>query len=478
MGWPRSGKRTLKDERQISAAASERSRDIYTVSRLNRESRELLERELGAIWIGGELSNFARPRSGHWYFSLKDDAAQVRCAMFRSRNNLVAFEPREGAQLLARARVGMYEPRGEFQLIVEQLELAGEGLLRQKFELLKRKLAAEGLFDSDHKQELPYWPTRIGVVTSPSGAALKDILTVLGRRNATIEVVVFPSAVQGVNAAPEIVNAIRQANANGQCDVLIVGRGGGSIEDLWAFNEEIVARAIFASDIPVVSAVGHEIDFTIADLVADERAATPSASAEICSPDRVEILHTIDDLINRAASALHAQTESLSIQLRHLNARLQHPGRQLEHYHQRLDGLMQRLPLSVATGLELRNRKLDALRARVQSSNPHQRLRLTESRIGDLRRRLIGSTSAKIVTLQSQVDENLRALQAVSPQATLQRGYAIVSNESGEIGRDAKRFTPGEKALAMLARGKLNLTVDTIEIEELPDLNSSKARKG
>ena len=473
MGWPRSGKRTMENDLSINQEHNARNRDIYTVSRLNRESREVLEREIGVIWIGGELSNFARPRSGHWYFSLKDDAAQVRCAMFRSRNNLVAFEPREGAQLLARVRVGMYEPRGEFQLIVEQLELAGEGLLRQKFELLKRKLAAEGLFDSGVKQELPYWPKRIGVVTSPSGAALKDILTVLRRRNPSIEIVVYPTAVQGANAAPEIVNAIRQANSNGLCDVLIVGRGGGSIEDLWAFNEEIVARAIFASETPVVSAVGHEIDFTIADLVADTRAATPSASAEICSPDRIEILRSIEALATRAAKTMHIQTTGLNNQLRHLQARLQHPGRRLEQYHQRIDELMQRLPLSVATGLELRSRKLEALRARVQSSSPRHRLKLSQSRIADIRRRLIASTSAKIVALQSRVDENQRALQAVSPQATLQRGYAIVSNAAGEIGRSANQFAPGERALATLAKGRLNLTVKNVELETSPSSDSA-----
>jgi exodeoxyribonuclease VII large subunit len=249
---------------------------------------------------------------------------------------------------------------------------------------------------------------------------------------------------------------------------LIVGRGGGSIEDLWAFNEEIVAQAIFASKIPVVSAVGHEIDFTIADLVADARAPTPSASAEICSPDRIETARAIDSLANRATNAMHSQTETLNIQLRHLQARLQHPGRRLEQFHQRIDELMQRLPLSVATGLKLRIRTLEALRARVQSSNPRHRVGLSQSQIADIQRRLIASASLKIVALQSRVDENLRALQAVSPQATLRRGYAIVTNAAGEIGRDANQFTVGEQVSATLAQGQLNLTVDNVESDKPP----------
>ncbi len=304
MGWPGAGKRTLNEEPRLTAADPRAARDIYTVSRLTREVRTVLEHEFGVIWIEGELSNLARPRSGHWYFSLKDESAQSRCAMFRSRNRLLTFDPAEGMHVIARARVGMYEPRGEFQLIVEHMELAGEGALRAKFEQLKRKLAAEGLFDQGVKQELPVWPSRIGVVTSPSGAAVRDIVTVLKRRNPAIEVVIYPSSVQGANAAPELVRAIQTANSRGECDVLIVGRGGGSIEDLWAFNEESVARAIFASDIPVVSAVGHEIDFTIADLVADTRAPTPSASAEICSLESEDIIRALEAIEHQLFKAL------------------------------------------------------------------------------------------------------------------------------------------------------------------------------
>ena len=264
-------------------------RQILSVSQLNRQTRQLLETHLPLIWVEGELSNFACPASGHWYFSLKDEQAQVRCAMFRNRNSRVRLpsggRPGNGLQVLVRCRVSLYEGRGEFQLIVEHMEEAGLGALQRRFEQLKNKLDSEGLFTTEHKQPLPALPRRIGVITSPTGAAIQDILQVLQRRFAAIPVTIYPTAVQGQEAIAGLTHAIEQANDHGSCDVLIVGRGGGSMEDLWAFNEESVARAIFASDIPIISAVGHEVDFTIADFVADQRAPTPSAAAELLSPD-------------------------------------------------------------------------------------------------------------------------------------------------------------------------------------------------
>jgi exodeoxyribonuclease VII large subunit len=452
----------LNEERTITPELARQARDIYTVSRLNRETQSLLEREIGTIWIGGELSNLARPRSGHWYFSIKDNAAQTRCAMFKSRNRLLKFEPREGMQIIARARVSMYEPRGEFQLLIEHMELAGEGLLHLKLEQLKRKLAAEGLFDPQRKKDLPVWPHRIGVVTSPSGAAIRDVLTVLRRRNPAIDVVVFPVAVQGANAAPEIARAIGRANAAQVCDVLIVGRGGGSIEDLWAFNEELVARAIYASEIPVVSAVGHEIDFTIADLVADVRAATPSASAEICSPDRAQALGSLDLLANRLYKTVSTKHRASVERLKHLQARLQHPGRKLEQYHQRIDELLQRLPISVATGLHVRKSALSALSARIQACNPRHRIVHSNTLVAELRRRLNSSMTSQLDAIRAVLDENVRALKAVSPQATLERGYAILSSSDGAIARDAETVCAGEQLSATLARGRLLVTVDEV----------------
>ncbi len=273
-----------------------RERDVYTVSRLNKEVRLLLESGLPVLWLEGELSNFAAPASGHWYFSLKDAQAQVRCAMWKQRNSLLRFRPKEGMHVLARARVGLYEPRGEYQLIVEHLEEAGEGALKREFEKLKARLAAEGLFAAERKRPLPPVPRRIGVVTSPTGAAIHDILRVLRARFPAASVLLYPTAVQGAAAVPEIVRAIESASRRGECDVLIVARGGGSLEDLWCFNDERVARAIAGCRVPTISGVGHEVDVTIADFVADLRAPTPSAAALAAVPDKSAWLETLSQL--------------------------------------------------------------------------------------------------------------------------------------------------------------------------------------
>src|ERR1700747_477577 len=275
------------------------TRDVYSVSRLNREVRVLLERGLGVLWVEGELSNLSQPPSGHWYFSLKDRDAQLRCAMYRLRNSLVGFTPRAGMQVLVRGRISLYEPRGEFQLIIEHLEEGGVGALRREFERLKNRLAAEGLFAPERKRALPRCPRRIGVITSPSGAALHDILKILARRFPPAAVLIYPAPVQGAAAVPALVAALATAGARAECDVLILARGGGSLEDLWAFNDERLARAIAASPLPVVSAVGHEIDFTIADFVADVRAPTPSAAAEVVVPDRAAWLESLRRMAER-----------------------------------------------------------------------------------------------------------------------------------------------------------------------------------
>lgn len=266
---------------------------IFTVSRLNQTVRLLLEHEMGQVWISGEISNFTQPASGHWYFTLKDDNAQVRCAMFRNSNRRVTFRPQHGQQVLVRANITLYEPRGDYQIIVESMQPAGEGLLQQKYEQLKAKLQAEGLFDQQLKKTLPSPAHCVGVITSKTGAALHDILHVLKRRDPSLPVIIYPTAVQGDDAPGQIVRAIELANLRNECDVLIVGRGGGSLEDLWSFNDERVARGIFASRIPVVSAVGHETDVTIADFVADLRAPTPSAAAEVVSRNQQELLRQV-----------------------------------------------------------------------------------------------------------------------------------------------------------------------------------------
>ncbi len=334
-------------ERGATPARPER--DVYTVSRLNKEVRLLLESGLPLLWLEAELSNFAAPASGHWYFSLKDSQAQVRCAMWRQRNTQVRFRPKDGMAVLVRARVGLYEPRGEYQLIVEHLEEAGEGALKREFEKLKAKLAAEGLFAAERKRPLPAVPRRIGVVTSPTGAAIHDILRVLRARFPVAAVLLYPTAVQGAAAVPEIVRAIETASRRNECDVLIVARGGGSLEDLWCFNDERVARALAACRIPSVSGVGHEVDVTIADFVADVRAPTPSAAALVATPDKSTWLESLALMATRFGGAMGRYLRAHGVGLGALAQRLQisHPGVKLAQHAQRLDDLEQRLRLSL-----------------------------------------------------------------------------------------------------------------------------------
>src|ERR1700688_3201780 len=353
------------------------NRDIYSVSRLNREVRVLLERGFGALWLEGEISNLARPSSGHWYFSLKDATAQVRCAMFRQRNMLSAFAARDGQKVLVRARIGLYEPRGEYQLVIDHMEDAGLGALRRQFEQLAAKLAAEGLFAPERKRSLPALPKRIGVITSPSGAAIHDILHVLARRFAAIPVLLYPVAVQGAAAAAEIVAALNLAGRRAECDVLILARGGGSLEDLWAFNDEALARAIVASPIPIVSGIGHEIDFTIADFAADVRAPTPSAAAEIAVPDGEEWLASLARLAQRLQRGLLRRVEAQRERLRWLvgRAALVSPAARLSQQTQRLDDLDQRMSRALRQILTDCSSLLGERRSRLWQLSPVARVR-------------------------------------------------------------------------------------------------------
>ncbi len=442
------------------------SRDVYTVSRLNREARALLEGRFLLIWLEGELSNFSRPGSGHWYFTLKDAQAQVRCAMFRARNAALRFLPEDGMHLLVRARVSLYEGRGEFQLIVEHAEPAGEGLLRLKFEELKRKLAAEGLFDAAHKKPLPRFPRAIGIITSPTGAAIRDILSVLRRRFAALPIVVYPVPVQGEQAAPKIAAMIRAAAARGECDVLILARGGGSLEDLWPFNEEILARAIYDCAIPIVTGIGHEIDFTIADFVADLRAPTPSASAELASADSVEIrrvvAHAESRLSNLMLSRLARQVERLGW----LARRLVHPGRRVQQLMQRLDELAARLLAAAAMGTQRRGAHLIHLSSRLAMQSPAQRLKFQGERCMQMQARLRQAMHRQAQSALARLQSATRALNTVSPLSTLQRGYAIVTRGAAmTILRDATAATPGDAVRARLARGSLLCTVESIDSE-------------
>jgi exodeoxyribonuclease VII large subunit len=481
-------------------------RDIYTVSRLNREVRVLLERGFGSLWLEAEISNFARPSSGHWYFSLKDAAAQVRCAMFRQRNMLCSFTARDGQKVLVRARIGLYEPRGEYQLIIDHMEDAGLGALKRQFEELSARLAAEGLFAQERKRPLPALPKRIGVITSPSGAAVRDILHVLERRFPAVAVLIYPVAVQGAQAAAEMIAALQLAARRGDCDVLILARGGGSLEDLWAFNDEHLARAIVASPIPVISGVGHEIDFTIADFAADVRAPTPSAAAELAVPDADEWLTAVVRLSARMQRCMRRRLEERRERLGWLRGRaaLASPIARLAQQMQRLDEFEQRLSRAIRRRVDDHRQRLRWLTGRAALVSPSARLvqrmlrvedfeqrmcrairhmqSARRSRFSDLETRLWRASPAArvrdaaarhgalLARLQAAGLERLRrkreslvplvrTLYAVSPQATLERGYAIVTSEHGKILRDPADAPPDTFVEAQLEQGRIRAKV-------------------
>lgn len=442
-----------------------------SVSQLNRQARTLLESHFDFVWVEGEISNFVAPGSGHWYFSLKDDDAQVRCAMFRNRNQRVKFKPKNGDAIRLRCRVSLYEGRGEFQLIVEHMEHAGAGALQAAFEKLKAKLLAEGLFNPENKKPLPQSVSHLGVITSPTGAAIHDILTVLRRRCPAIAVSIIPVAVQGDGAAREIAAAISNANrwqseGKVQLDALIVGRGGGSLEDLWAFNEEIVARAIAASELPIVSAVGHEIDFSIADMVADHRAATPSAAAEMLSPDQREWQQRLTQIEANLVRLIKRKLADAASELEHLRKRLKHPGAQLREQAQRLDDLEQRLILAQTNLLQRRRGELALLESRLHAHSPLPRLQQLQRDTAQLQQRLEAAMHHKLQQAGARLAHLAQLLDSLSPLGTLQRGYAIVTDGKGKVLTDAATVSVGEQVEARLAKGKLALTVTGVENKE------------
>ncbi|MFK2876453.1 exodeoxyribonuclease VII large subunit [Rhodanobacter hydrolyticus] len=436
-------------------------RHILTPSTLNRLVRGLLEDALPLVWIEGELSNVARPASGHLYFTLKDSGAQVRCAMFRPKSAALRFKPVDGMQVLLRARVGLYEPRGEFQLVAEHMEPAGEGALQREFERLKAQLDAEGLFDAARKRPLPRYARRIGVITSATGAAIRDVLSVLERRWPLAEVDVLPVPVQGREAPPAIVAMLKRASASARYDVLLVTRGGGSLEDLWAFNDEAVARAIHASAVPVVSAVGHEVDFSIADFVADLRAPTPSAAAELLVPDAQATVRHLRQLRQRLALFEQRRLQSLTQRVDHLLARLQaqRPQARLARDRERLAHLRHRL-LGVLRERQQRDRaRLDRLHGRLLARHPQQRLPLLQRQLAEQSQRLRQAIARQLERDRHALQQAARTLHAVSPLATLERGYAILFDGDGRIVRAPDDVGEGEHLQARLATGELKLRV-------------------
>ena len=422
----------------------------------------LLERGFGSLWLEAEISNFARPSSGHWYFSLKDASAQVRCCMFRQRNMLCSFAARDGQKVLVRARIGLYEPRGEYQLVIDHMEDAGLGALKRQFEELAAKLTAEGLFAAERKRALPLLPKRIGVITSPTGAAVRDILHVLARRFAAVPVLIYPVAVQGAAAAPEIVAALRLAGQRAECDVLIVARGGGSLEDLWAFNDEALARAIAACPIPIISGIGHEVDFTIADFAADVRAPTPSAAAEIAVPDGEEWLASVQRIGQRMRRGMLRILETHRERLRWLIGRsaLVSPSARLAQQWQRTDDLEQRMSRAMRQILSDRRTSLGERRSRLWQLSPGARLLRIAAAHAALFARLRAAGLAQLHRARERLTPLVRTLNAVSPLATLDRGYAIVSRASGGILRSAAEAPPGTIIEARLAAGRIRAKVE------------------
>lgn len=437
---------------------------IFTVSRLNQTVRSLLEREMGQVWITGEISNFSQPSSGHWYFTLKDDTAQVRGAMFRNSNRRVTFRPQHGQQVLVRASVTLYDPRGDYQIIVESMQPAGEGLLQQKYEQLKAALSAEGLFDQQFKQPLPSPATCIGVVTSKTGAALHDILHVLRRRDPSLPVVIYPTPVQGDDAPAQIVRAIELANARQECDVLIVGRGGGSLEDLWSFNDERVARAIFASAIPVVSAVGHETDVTIADFVADLRAPTPSAAAEMVSRNQAELVRQLQSAQQRLEMAMDFYLANRTRRFTQMNHRLQqqHPQLRLARQQTVLERLQQRMRNALDSQFRQASVRQQRLAQRLNNQNPQPKIHRAQTRVQQLEFRLAQAVQSRMSQTRERFGTAITHLEAVSPLATLSRGYSVTTASDGKVLKQTTQVHKGDMLTTRVKDGWLESEVKNI----------------
>ncbi len=439
---------------------------IYTPSELNREIRVHLEMGFPRILLEAEISNLARPASGHLYFSLKDDKAQIRCAMFRSSASRMGITVQNGMKVLARGRISLYEQRGDYQLIVDSMRDAGEGILQRQFEELKKKLDAEGLFDPAHKQVLPPYPARIGLITSASGAAVRDLLHVLERRWPVARVRLYPVLVQGKDAPSKILSAIESANEHDWAETLIIGRGGGSLEDLAAFNDEAVARAVFASSIPLVSAVGHETDYSICDFVADVRAPTPSAAAELVTPDQAVLKESFCRAQRQLQRRIQDRMQQNIQRLDHLSHRLaqRHPASQLAEQAKQLEASSTSLTRSMKRAVRDHLLKLDTLSRRLMVHRPDRKLAELNERVAYLGK-AIGRLAENAVRSRRELLGNLaRTLNAVSPLETIGRGYAVITfAESGDVISSVSQVEAGDGVSAQLKDGKLDCTVDTVE---------------
>lgn len=451
---------------QQFSQATTPSRPSISVSELNRQIKRMLEVSYAQVWVSGELSSLSKPASGHWYFTLKDAKAQVRCAMFRGSNQRLRFQPKEGDEVVVRAKASLYEGRGDYQLIVEGMEPAGIGQLQAAFEALKLKLLQEGLFEQSHKKPIPPIPSRVCVITSRSGAVIHDIINVTARRFPALEIILIPVAVQGEGAAEQIASAIETANELEIADVLIVGRGGGSLEDLWAFNEERVARAIYASELPIISAVGHEVDVSIADMVADLRAPTPSAAAEYVTPDQFELSQKLDDIQRRLHFLIRQRVEYARKHVDSTSRRLQHPGNSLKEKANRADMLGRALKQLVHSRLSAHKQSLLTDSARLNAHNPKVILNAQKQICSDQYRQLQYLASRVIEENKHRFGMAAQSLNVVSPLATLDRGYSIL-RDGKKIVRSTKSVKPGQTLRATLPDGELSLSVNGVEQDAL-----------
>jgi exodeoxyribonuclease VII large subunit len=438
---------------------------VLTVAQLNRLAKSLLEEHFPAVLVEGEISNFACPASGHWYLSLKDASAQVRCAMFRNRNMFVRMKPTDGMRVLVKGRLSLYEGRGDYQLILEHMEATGAGALRRDFELLQARLQAEGLFASEHKQPVPALPRHLAVITSPTGAAVHDVLSVLRRRFPALPVTIIPVPVQGQGAATQIIAALQLVNRREGCladiDAVLLTRGGGSLEDLWSFNDEALARAIHASELPVVAAIGHEVDYTIAEFVADKRAPTPSAAAELLSPDQDAWRQTLGRYQSRLIRQAGANIIAGRQELGNLARRLQHPGRRLQEQAQRLDELETRLRRSMHNKMLHEKRKLLLLYRGMAAFAPDRQLQLLRQRLHSALGRLPRAMRNRLLTLRQALREQGHALDTVSPLATLSRGYTITTTDDGRVLDSYEQVATGATIHTRLARGTITSIVQS-----------------
>ena len=434
-----------------------------SVSELNRKVKQMLEIHLPLLWVEGEISNFSSPSSGHWYFSLKDARSQVRCAMFKNRNCLTKIKPTNGTKVRLRARVSLYEGRGDYQLIVEHMEDAGIGDLQKQFDLLKTKLADKGLFNPEHKKALPENPRKIAIITSPTGAAIHDILSVMKRRMPSIHVTIFPTLVQGDDAAMQIIDAIQNADSNMQFDLILITRGGGSIEDLWAYNNEHLANSIFSCNTPIVSAVGHEIDFTIADFVADLRAPTPSSAAEIICPDAQKIIENLKQVEHKFTLLIDNIIHKKSNELLKIKSKIKHPSDIIQQNIQRVDLIEQRLALAANQTILHNDKKLSDLSHKLTLASPKHHINRSKNTLDSQNRRLVIAIKNYLYKQKNAFNHTLNLLDAVSPLNTMARGYAIATDNNDKVVHSVENLEVGQSIHVHLADGTITSTINTIE---------------